>query len=96
MQLPNAERVSAAVGGLALFTLNDVRMFHALPRIPDPGNGQTHALVLQLLGATEPVYAAALDLGARWGLAGLTVALCAWAVAETFSRKPQTQEREPL
>lgn len=96
MKLPNAERVLASVVGLAVFTLNDVRMFHALPRLPEPGNGQTHALSLQLLGASEPVYAAVTDLAARWGLAGLTVALCAWAVAETFSQKPQTAEGEQL
>lgn len=78
----NAERVLAAVAGLALFALNDVRMFNALPR--DPGNGKTHALSLQLMGATEQVYASQFDVMLRWGLVGLTVALCVWAVAETL------------
>lgn len=82
--LANAERVLAAVAALALFTLNDVRMFHWLPRQPDPGNGKTHAISLQLFGASEQVYVAALDLAARWSLAALTVALCVWAVAETL------------
>lgn len=84
MTLPNAERVLASVGGLALFALNEVRLFHSLPRMPDPGSGQTHAATLQLMGAVEPVYLSVLDLSARWGLAGLTAALCVWALAETF------------
>jgi hypothetical protein len=82
--LANAERVLAAVAGLALFTLNDVRMFHWLPRASDPGNGKTHAISLQLFGASEQVFVTALDLASRWGLAALTVALCIWAVAETL------------
>jgi len=87
---PNAERVLASVLGLLFFTLNDVRMFNMLPRTPAPAAGQTHALWLQLMGAAEPVYVATLDLALRWGLAGITVALCAWALAETFpSKKPQ-------
>lgn len=80
----NAERVLAAVAGLALFALNDVRMFHSLPRVSDPGNGKTHALSLQLMGATEQVYVTQFDVALRWGLVGLTVALCVWAVAETL------------
>lgn len=82
--LANAERVLAAVAGLALFTLNDVRMFHWLPRVSDPGNGKTHAVSLTLFGASEQVYLTAFDLAARWSLAALTVALCVWAVAETL------------
>lgn len=87
-----AERVLAAVGALALFALNDVRMFHSLPRVSDPGNGKTHALSLQLLGANEQVYATAFDLALRWGLVGLTVAACVWAIAETL--KPGAKAAE--
>jgi hypothetical protein len=89
---PNAERVLAAVGGLALFTLNEVRMFHSLPRLPDPGNGQTHAASIQIMDAASPVYLSLADLGVRWALAGLVVALCIWAVAETFGKQPQPAE----
>ncbi len=86
---PNAERVLAAVAGLCLFTLNDVRMFHSLPRAPDPAHGLTHSAWLNLMGAHEPVYLSSADLALRWGLAGLTVALCLWALAETL--KPGTK-----
>jgi hypothetical protein len=87
---PDAERVLASVLGLLLFTLNDIRMFNTLPRAPDAPAGQTHGLWLHLMGAAEPVYVTALDLALRWGLAGLTVALCAWALVETFqpAREP--------
>jgi hypothetical protein len=84
---PNADRVLASIVGLLLFTLNDIRMFQSLPRTANPGDGQTHAVWLQLLGATEPVYLTAVDIALRWGLAGLTIALCIWALAETL--KPQ-------
>jgi hypothetical protein len=90
---PNAERVLASVGGLALFALNEVRMFHALPRSPDPGSGQIHAASIQIMDAATPVYLSAVDLAARWGLVGLTVALCIWALAETFGKQPQPAER---
>ncbi|MGQ0531731.1 MAG: hypothetical protein ACT4OF_03455 [Caulobacteraceae bacterium] len=90
---PNAERVLAAVGGLALFALNEVRMFHSLPRMPDPGNGQTHAASIQIMDAATPVYLSLTDLVVRWGLAGLTVALCLWALAETFGQPDQPAER---
>jgi hypothetical protein len=89
---PNAERVLAAVGGLALFALNEVRMFQSLPRLPDPGNGQTHAASIQIMDAASPVYLSLADLSVRWGLAGLVVALCLWALAETFGKQPQPAE----
>lgn len=79
-----AERVLAAVAALALFALNDVRMFNMLPRAAAPGDGKTHAISLQLFGATEQVYATMPDLVIRWGLVGLTVALCCWAIEETL------------
>lgn len=90
--LGNAERVLTAVGGLALFALNEVRMFHALPRLPDPGNGQTHAATIQIMDAAAPVYLSLVDLTVRWGLSALVVALCLWALAETFGKQPQTAE----
>lgn len=89
---PNAERVLASIVGLLLFTLNDIRMFQSLPRTANPGDGQTHAVWLQLLGATEPVYLTGFDIALRWGLAGLTIALSLWALAETL--KPQQKPAE--
>ncbi|MBL8547635.1 MAG: hypothetical protein JNL81_14305 [Hyphomonadaceae bacterium] len=88
--LPNAERVLTAVGGLALFALNEVRMFQSLPRGPDPGAGQTHAITIQIMDAAAPVYLSLVDLTVRWGLAALVVGLCIWALAETFEKQPQT------
>ena len=92
LTLPNAERVLTAVGGLALFALNEVRMFHSLPRAPDPGNGQTHAITIQIMDAAAPVYLSLVDLTVRWGLVALVVGLCLWALAETFEKQPQTAE----
>src|SRR5690606_24600987 len=92
MNFPNAERVLASVGGLALFALNEVRMFHSLPRMPDPGNGKTHAASIQIMDAAAPVYLSSVDLTVRWSLAALVVALCVWALAETFEKHPQAAE----
>jgi hypothetical protein len=78
------------VAALALFALNEARMFQYLPREPNPAAGQVHSVTLQLMGAAEPVYLSTVDLWARWGFVGLTVALCVWAVAETLKRAPQT------
>jgi hypothetical protein len=80
----DVKRVLASVAALALFALNDVRMFYSLPRTPDPGNGQTHALGLQLLDSSGTLYASIFDIALRWGLMGLILAACAWAVAETL------------
>lgn len=80
----DARRVLASVVGLCLYALNEVRMFNALPRTANPGDGQTHALGLQIMGASEQVYASVLDLALRWGLVGLTLGLCLWALAETL------------
>lgn len=80
----DVKRVLASVAALALFTLNDVRMFHSLPRAPDPGNGQTHALGLQLFDSAGAFYGSIFDIALRWGLMGLILVACAWAIAETF------------
>lgn len=80
----DVKRVLASVAALALLALNDVRMFYMLPNTADPGNGRTHALSLQLMGDFQTVYAGAFDLAVRWGLMGLILAACAWAVAETL------------
>ena len=92
VNLGGAERVLASVFGLALFALNEARMFQFLPRAPDPGRGQTHTVWLRILEAKEPVYLSSLDLALRWSLAALVVGLCAWAVSETFSRRPLPQQ----
>jgi hypothetical protein len=91
---PTAERTLASVAALALFALNEARMFQYLPREPNPAAGQVHSVTLQLMGSVEPVYLSTIDLYARWGFVGLTVALCVWAVAETFERGPQQSEQK--
>lgn len=67
-------------------------MFQSLPRVPNPGNGQTHAVAIQIMEAAAPVYLSLVDLSVRWGLAGLVVALCLWALAETFEKQPRRAE----
>jgi len=87
----NAERVLAAVAALGLYALNDARLFQAMPREADPGSGRTHAVAIQLWGASERVFMSGGDLALRWGLAGLTVAGCIWAVAETLKPNKATR-----
>jgi hypothetical protein len=88
----NIERVLTSVAALALYALNDARMFQSLPRTADPGDGRTHALMLQVNGDAATVFGSAVDLALRWGLAGLTVAACVWAIAETL--KPPAKASE--
>lgn len=87
----DVKRVLAAVAALALFALNDVRLIQTLPGTADPGNGRTHALFLQLFGDPTTVYATAIDLAVRWGLLGLILAACAWAIAETLQPAGQAK-----
>lgn len=86
---PTAERTLASVAALALFALNDARMFQSLPREPSPGSGHIHAVTLQIMGQAEPVYLSLFDLAVRWGFIALTVGLCLFALAETFRKAPQ-------
>lgn len=86
------ERMLASVMGLLIFTLNEARMFYALPRAPDSGHGQVYGVWLQLLGASEPAYLSMFDVMLRWGLAAMTAVLCIWAVAETFGSQKVTSE----
>lgn len=87
----DVKRVLAAVAALALLALNDVRMIQMLPVTSDPGNGRTHAISLQLFGTPTTIYASIFDLAVRWGLLGLILAACAWAVAETL--RPAAQAK---
>lgn len=89
---PTADRALASVAALALFALNEARMFQSLPREPAPGTGHIHAVTLQIMGTAEPVYLSVFDLAVRWGFIGLTVGLCLFALAETFQRAPQKTE----
>lgn len=84
--IARVERVLAALAALLLFTLNEVRMFHTLPRLPQPGEGQIHAASIHVFGDSEQVFLGVIDLSVRWGLVALTVALCVWALADTFRR----------
>jgi hypothetical protein len=87
----DVKRVLASVAALALLALNEVRLFYTLPSAPDPGNGRTHALSLQLFGDFQTIYASIFDLALRWGLLGLILVACAWAVAETL--RPAAQAK---
>jgi len=90
----DVKRVLASVGALALLALNDVRLFYTLPGAADPGNGRTHALSLQLFGDFQTIYASIFDLAIRWGLMGLILAACAWAVAETLQPAAQAKNAD--
>lgn len=90
----SSERVLAAVAALGLYALNDVRMFQSLPRSADPGDGRTHALLMNFNGDAATVFAGTLDLALRWGLAGLTIAACVWAIAETLKPAPTPPQRD--
>lgn len=77
----NVERVLATLAGLCVFTLNDLRLFQDGAREAAAGLQRAY---LHIGGGPEAVYLSALDLASRWGLAGVTMALGAWAVAETL------------
>lgn len=81
----NVERVAATLAGLCVFTLNDLRLFQDAVR--EPGLA-LQAVALHVGGAPQVVYLSGLDFASRWGLAGITMALAGWALAETFRPAP--------
>lgn len=86
--LAKSERVLAAIAGLLFFTLNELRLFNAGAREPDPASGQVYAAFLRVFGSSEQIYLNAFDAASRWALVVLTVGLCVWAVSETLRRAP--------
>lgn len=87
----NVERVAATVAGLGLFAVNDIRLLASAAREPAAGLQRT---VLQAGDLPDVVFLTALDAATRWGLAGLTLMLAAWALAETLPRGPGRRVRE--
>jgi hypothetical protein len=82
------ERVLATVGAMALFTLNEFRMYQVLPHTADPAHGQIYGIWMQLLGQPATAYLSIWDLAGRWALAALTFGCAMWALAETLQRTP--------
>lgn len=87
----NVERVAATVAGLGLYALNDIRLLGSAAREAGPGLQRT---VLQAGDLPDVVFLTVLDAASRWGLAGLTLALAAWALAETLPRRPGRRVRD--
>ena len=84
----NAERVLVTIAALALFTLNEFRIYQFLPHAAEPAHGRIYGIWMQLFGEPATAYLSAWDLAGRWALAGLTFACAIWALAETFEPAP--------
>ena len=86
--LANIERVLATIGALALFTLNEFRIYQFLPHTADPAHGQIYGIWMHLLGQPATAYLSVWDLAGRWALAAVTFACAMWALAETLQPAP--------
>ena len=84
----NTERVLATVGALALFTLNELRIYRFLPHTADPAHGQVYGIWMQLMGQPATAYLSVWDMAGRWALAVLTFGCAMWALAETLRPLP--------
>lgn len=84
----NTERVLATVAAMALFTLNEFRIYQFMPHSADPAHGHIYGIWMQLFGEPATAYLSVWDLAGRWALAGVTVACAAWALAETLEPAP--------
>jgi len=82
------ERVLATVGAMALFTLNEFRMYEMLPHTADPAHGQIYGIWMQLMGQPATAYLSIWDLAGRWALAAVTFGCAMWALAETLQPAP--------
>ena len=82
------ERVLATISALALFTLNEFRMYQFLPHTADPAHGQVYGIWMQLMGQPGTAYLSIWDLAARWALAAVTFGCAMWALVETLQPVP--------
>ena len=82
------ERVLATLGALALFTLNEFRIYQFLPHTADPAHGQIYGIWMQLMGQPATAYLSIWDMAGRWTLAGVTFLCAMWALAETLQPAP--------
>ena len=82
------ERVLATLGALALFTLNEFRIYQFLPHTADPAHGQIYGIWMQLMGQPATAYLSIWDMAGRWTLAGVTFVCAMWALAETLQPAP--------
>ena len=81
----NTERVLATIAALALFTLNEFRIYQFLPHTADPAHGHIYGIWMQLFGEPATAYLSVWDMAGRWTLAGVTVVCAIWALAETLA-----------
>lgn len=86
--LANTERVLATIAALALFTLNEFRIYQFLPHAADPAHGHVYGIGMQLFGEPATAYLSVWDLAGRWMLAGVTFVCALWALAETLQSAP--------
>jgi hypothetical protein len=82
------ERVLVTLGALALFTLNEFRIYQFLPHMADPAHGQIYGIWMQLMGQPATAYLSIWDMAGRWALAGVTFVCAMWALAETLQPAP--------
>jgi hypothetical protein len=82
------ERVLATIGALALFTLNEFRIYHFLPHTADPAHAQIYGIWMHLLGEPATAYLSVWDMAGRWALALATFGCAIWALAETLQLVP--------
>lgn len=87
----NAERVLVTIAALALFTLNEFRIYQFLPHTADPAHGHIYGIWMQLFGEPATAYVSIWDMAGRWALAGVTFVCAIWALAETF--EPATAKK---
>ncbi|MEJ0060764.1 MAG: hypothetical protein WDM79_14820 [Terricaulis sp.] len=80
--IAKVERVFAAVAALLVFTLNEMRLVNMSPRQME--GGFPHGVFLRAFGQPQEVFLSSADVAIRWGLVGVIIALCVWALAETL------------
>jgi hypothetical protein len=86
------ERVFAAVAALLVFTLNEMRLVNANPRVAE--EGYAHAAFVRAFGLPQQIFLSTADVAVRWGLVGVIVALCFWALLETLKpAKPEPDQK---
>ena len=82
--MTHVDRVLMMIGALLVFTLDEMHLYRARPRIADPAHGFIHAESVRAGGELTNVFLSGPDIALRWGLALLVVSAALWVVSASL------------
>ena len=81
------DRVLTMIATLLVFTIDEVHLSRARPRVLDAAHGFTHPATVRAGGGISEVFLSGPDLALRWGLALLVVSCALWVVGASLRKE---------